>query len=538
MNTVNVVSRVISLSDGLITKIKQNKLIAAIITVIVILIISSIIKIHYDRHKRKKAYKSYNKSNGLNDKNSKEAKKIINDIEHKTSKDEFLSTRINQLNENSAEPKVIEGYKNTLEKLITEPATENTEQNRQENIPNREFITDAITNFLINVEEKQQQRATRVLEHLDGNPNENANNNGRNVRVEQVANGRVGQNLNGQNRNGQIVNGQIVNGQIANGQIIQNANPFMIDDFMENLELTAILPMGYNNFIPMDTHIIDFIDYAEFALPIARTQTIQERKKEAKANSKNKKEEIKNYFTASIDHTNDPQNAHDVHVNKDIAATYNLLSENERDFATTRREIADYISRSSLSPNVKDKAMTTLERINSANRLIMVLGDGANEQKVLSRVWGRTYANGNEGNSQLMKENIILALSDAVENGSVVCANGVCSRLLSSLIFLDKNKDVGKINTYEEIKNTIYEKSKKLIDNEIEIISKSPDVVKANVGKSFKDVKIVPDEAAMTMFNNELGRKLDLLVYEEAKEHKLEQYQIEQIKDYVKSAIN
>src|SRR3972149_2849747 len=100
-------------------------------------------------------------------------------------------------------------------------------------------------------------------------------------------------------------------------------------------------------------------------------------------------------------------------------------------------------------------------------------------------VWERTKIHENEKKSRLMKEAVIDALVDCNEATGLVCMNGRCGRLIESLTLLDYDKDIGKTQTNEMIRNQVFDEVKKMIDSEINSAKISADPVLQQVGKYY-----------------------------------------------------
>jgi hypothetical protein len=286
-----------------------------------------------------------------------------------------------------------------------------------------------------------------------------------------------------------------------------------------------------------DPIVIDFVVFADQALPLARHQTIAERKYEAKVTSANKEQEITQYLDTSKAHTNDPQNAHDIQVNSDVKKTFDLIENDSVPFHTAKNEILDFINNNKeLSADDKQKAIQTLSSIEQYNRSVSVLN--GNEKSVLQRIWGRTNAPGNEANSYNMKLAAVKALRDSVEKGVVLCPNGVTSRLLESPILLDKNESVGKINTFETVKNMIFDKAHAMIKNEIENAKKSDNEKIFAVGMYYENPDIPVDENDLKSFESDLKKKLDEMLYEEAKQHNINEQNINTIREQLHASVS
>jgi predicted solute-binding protein len=225
-----------------------------------------------------------------------------------------------------------------------------------------------------------------------------------------------------------------------------------------------------------------------------------------------------------------------VQVNKDIKYTYDAISKSQTpNYKKTQEEISVYINTNKeLTSDQKKRALNTLNSINTNNRSVIVLG--ANEQDVLANTWNRAYETGNEGSRENIKAAIVTSLVESTENNATVCANGVCSRILGSLVTLDKNPSVGHINTFEQIKNELFTKANTHIQKEIEKAKLSTNEKLATVGRSYEDPNIEVDPATQEMFVNKLKTAMDDLVGETAKENGFTMSTIEQLRNQLYAA--
>lgn len=482
----------------------SNITIVHIIVVIVLLtLIYSVLTKHSDNNIRSESFKHITKSSGINDKSSKLAKKKILTIKKKTSKDDFLKTRIEHLNEQNnpvITQNIIDGYTNTLNKLIHENPNEIVtvgETNAADvNIPNRDFITNAIDNFRHQIEHMIIP-AQNIDLHID---------------------------------DGQIVMG----GQRLGGDGIYDENILgnYPNDTMNNYRAEFFVLPTNDGFIPID----NFLRFVDHAIPLAKQQTNAERLHEAKIVSNNKEEMINHYLTQSETHTNDPQNSHDVQVNVDIKHTYDLIHDDSIPFLTAKEQAIDFINHNNeLSDVTKQNALKTINNIHAQNRHVSVLN--ANESDVFARVWGRSLNKSNKQNSDKMKLAAIRALADSVENNNVVCANGVTSRILESPVTLDSNPQIGKVNTYENLKNMIFDKANLLIKNEIENAKKSDSPDTFAVGMYYENPDIPVDKKLLSQFETSLKNKLDELLGKEAKEHTIAEHNVDTLRSQLHAAI-
>jgi hypothetical protein len=170
------------------------------------------------------------------------------------------------------------------------------------------------------------------------------------------------------------------------------------------------------------------------------------------------------YLDAVKTHYDDPQNAHDTNVSREIRHTLDIIeNDNSKIPMNIKFDIADiykFIDNSNLSDQKINKAKYALGQIIDRNE--NVFAANRNEMDVIRLVWIRSLHPDNSENKLNIQEALLDSLIDIVKDDGVVCPNGRISRICGSLSALDINPAVGNLNTAEQINNYILDQSAKL----------------------------------------------------------------------------
>ncbi|SIP86110.1 Hypothetical protein PACV_397 [Pacmanvirus A23] len=248
--------------------------------------------------------------------------------------------------------------------------------------------------------------------------------------------------------------------------------------------------------------------------PVVRQELIEERVNRAVSNSTTRAEAIEKYFDNSIKFTDDRQNVHDSKVNSDLRETLRKIK------ATAPRNIEpviiceeiDYYIHNDYTddPNNAYKVTAASTALQTMSRGELITTFNERENYILSYVWERCKHPSNSENMQLMKEAVANALADSVENGTLVCINGRCSRVLNSLVLLDFDRDISSgVMTFEAYKNQIFQETKEIINQEIERAKLSSNVKLQNVGLAYDGEDVEVDEDVENEFKQEIKREID-----------------------------
>jgi hypothetical protein len=136
------------------------------------------------------------------------------------------------------------------------------------------------------------------------------------------------------------------------------------------------------------------------------------------------------------------QNVHDSSVVRSVTHCLKQLSgaiDRLIDAPTTVRQIREYIGERNVTDSVKlNNAIRTLD---VCERNSSPLSNGYTDTNALQIVWSRINSKCNSTRIDNLKENLIDALADCVENNSVVCATGRVTHIVSALEMADVSSD-------------------------------------------------------------------------------------------------
>lgn len=278
--------------------------------------------------------------------------------------------------------------------------------------------------------------------------------------------------------------------------------------------------------------ILRFDNIVNTHAPAARQEIIDERRSAAIATTDTRIEAIDKYFDDATKFSDDRQNVHDSKVNNDLRETLNKLKATAGNVNTMAAitEAAEFIETeytTCAGPNKNNSSAVDRNSINwvnspaatTANKARAVLqrisqGDtistfGETEDKIFAYTWERCKHPKNAANEKLMKEAIINALADSIENGTQVCINGRCSRVLNALVTLDFDVEVGSAMTFEAYRNQIFQETKIIINQEISRASASSDPRVVAVGAAYETGETSSDSEAEHKFREEVKLEID-----------------------------
>lgn len=175
---------------------------------------------------------------------------------------------------------------------------------------------------------------------------------------------------------------------------------------------------------------------------------------------------------------NDPQNVHETSVVKGITKSISNLQKNidtHIKLEKATHDIRDYINNAQIDEQKKKNAIKTLDACEK--NISPLMSSGVNDSEVLRLVWSRIHHKENADRQNDLKNNLVTALADSVERGSVVCATGRVSHIIGALDKTDANEDIVDIKPEWAIREEIGSKVNLMLNNAIN--SASPDVQEA-----------------------------------------------------------
>lgn len=166
----------------------------------------------------------------------------------------------------------------------------------------------------------------------------------------------------------------------------------------------------------------------------------------------------------------DSQNVHDSLIYSDLEFQFNkIMNENSCNtelLAYDYENLKDWLeSRYKNNIDKLDKIRKVLKFIN--NNYPIKTMNGVREQDILTTIWKRIHDQNTPEKQLAMKEAVADALIDCVEGDSVVCIDGRLSKVWQALARMDKDQDIGVLKTKQALRNEIYERCAKIINDYI-----------------------------------------------------------------------
>jgi hypothetical protein len=158
--------------------------------------------------------------------------------------------------------------------------------------------------------------------------------------------------------------------------------------------------------------------------------------------------------------------------------------------------------------NNHNKIVDAIAGLDKAAECNLISTFNETEDRIFAYVWERCSYPKNASNRLLMREAVINSLADGTENGSQVCINGRCARMLNSLVTLDYDSAVaGSALTMEAIRNQIFQEMKTIVNNAIIDAKNSSDELMRVVGESYETGEGNPDPIVEDVFKNGMKKR-------------------------------
>jgi hypothetical protein len=208
-----------------------------------------------------------------------------------------------------------------------------------------------------------------------------------------------------------------------------------------------------------------------------------------------KQNEIKENLNDKKIWISDSQNVHDSILSDAFITQYNLVSKEN-----TTNQLYNLVSKENTSNQLYDEIIKSLhnkckndEEKNKLNKIFKILDNNYKfdeniyEKDVLINIWLRSLHTNNKDNKDNIQNAIFDNMLDCIENKNVVCIRGRTPKLWQSLALLDYDKNIGILKSKQLIKNEIYEKCGKTINN---IINKQPKNIIDDYNNSKNNIEV------------------------------------------------
>jgi hypothetical protein len=281
---------------------------------------------------------------------------------------------------------------------------------------------------------------------------------------------------------------------ITNGELIRDKRP--IDHYRLGavyLHNAKELPKAHKHFSTAlkkiianesedATFIIDridhfrdyFVDYDVEELPIELAANINHQRQ--KQNNIKQLEEKKQISSDDVAFTqkvllakqqwqSDSQNVHDSAIFSILDKQLNtVINDNAQIPNITEYQYSDAIKwlqdKYAVDPDKREKLTLVIN-----NLALNYPTNGVKEQDIITAIWRRAHDPENASCIEEIKNSLGESMLDCVEGNGLVCMAGRTSKYWQALARLDKDPDIGVLKSKQALKNEIYEKSAKIVND-------------------------------------------------------------------------
>lgn len=271
--------------------------------------------------------------------------------------------------------------------------------------------------------------------------------------------------------------------QVINGDVDIRVAPFIIeriDDYKDR----------FMNFPDMDELPIQQAIIAHYENQTKLNQSLPKQKTDINPDDP---EYIQKTLLSRQNWQSDSQNVHDTALDEQMIEQFKQVrDENVRIPNIQTKTYNDMINW--LRHRYKDNP----EKLNKLNQVTDFLEHkynagnlpNANEQDVLVAIWQRAHDPGNKDRIGEMKEAIADAVLDCVEGDHVVCMAGRTKKYWQALAKLDKDPSMGVLRSKQMLRNEIYERSAKIVNDFIGEKGSVSDTLRADYIKGEKSEQV------------------------------------------------
>ena len=184
----------------------------------------------------------------------------------------------------------------------------------------------------------------------------------------------------------------------------------------------------------------------------------------------------------------DSQNVHDHSIYTSLDVQFNYVKKENEKINANYSEVVNFLRDKYKNDKENRYKLELVLEILNHNYPVGYLSN-VKEQDVLLEVWKRTKHPINVKNSFIMQNAIADAILDCVENGHPVCMAGRISKIWQALACLDTNENLGILKSKQVLRNEIYQKAAKIVDNYIG----ERGTVSADIKKDYNEGKLTND---------------------------------------------
>ncbi len=248
--------------------------------------------------------------------------------------------------------------------------------------------------------------------------------------------------------------------QIINGEVDTREAPFILDRIED-----------FRN------HFVDFVDVGELPLQRAmfahydnQQQQIEQIKKAKPtiAIANDDPEFKQKTLLSRQEWQSDSQNVHDSAIYEELSTQVDKVMKDNKNIKDIQLhgydEAINWLRvRYKNDPKKRDAIDKVVNIIN--NNYTVGTIPNVRERDIITSVWQRTFDPDNAKNAPQIREALGDAVLDCVERDHVVCISGRTSKVWQALARLDKDTEMGVLKTKQAIRNEIYQKAAKIVDD-------------------------------------------------------------------------
>ncbi len=234
---------------------------------------------------------------------------------------------------------------------------------------------------------------------------------------------------------------------VINGEAAIDEAGFIIDRIVD--QAPEFIELDNVEFLPLEEAIM-----ANFELNRKTVHHINKKKLEIKEDDPEYTQKV---LLNKQSWYSDSQNVHDSAINREMINQLNQVKEENGKIPELENRTYEELKRWAYQVGDKDK--------DKLNKVFDRTDTNIEEINILEALWKRAHHPNNSKNKEEMKLALKDAIIDCVEGSNVVCHTGICTKLWAAPATLDFDPTVGVIKSKQMLKNEIYEKSAKIVND-------------------------------------------------------------------------
>lgn len=262
--------------------------------------------------------------------------------------------------------------------------------------------------------------------------------------------------------------------------------------FTDALNMLIVNPIGRDaNFIidriaDMQDLLIDDPDGADLPLQEAILRAMQGTKQRVNKIKQEIPEDDPQYVQKVLINQqswqSDSQNVHDTAIYTELMEQLTqVMEENKKIENIQTKDYQDVVTwlkvRYSNDPVKLDKVQKVISFLNHNYPIGSM--PGFHEQDIIVAVWQRSFDPENKAKQADIREALGDSILDCYEGSNVVCMTGRISKIWQALATQDKNPEIGVMRTKQTIRNEIFERSAKIVNDLIGENGTASDMLKS-----------------------------------------------------------